>query len=60
MATRTPTDPDQHDSTDDDGPRELPDVIPGIDEDSRERWEDESPASTLARPGSGVDPTPST
>lgn len=38
--------------------QELPDEIPGVDEQSRERWEDESPASTLARPGSGVDPTP--
>ncbi len=28
--------------------------FPEMDEESRERWEDESPASTLARPGSGA------
>jgi hypothetical protein len=37
-------------------PADLQDPTDEIDEESRERWEDESPASTLDRPGSGTRP----
>jgi len=40
--------------------RERPGALPDIDEESRERWEDESPATTVDRPGSGTETTPRT
>lgn len=37
----------------DESAKEHPPPQPALDDESRERWEDESPASTLDRPGSG-------